>query len=273
MNENSNSKSGLSFSMVTFAYNEEALLENQIRIWARLLEKFADDYEIILVNDGSSDRTGEIADSLALQYPKLKVIHHERNLGIGYAVREGLSHVAKDIVFWNDIDAHFNLEDLEKVIPLLKDPEVDIVAAFKHDMLRTKSPLSWFKSRVNYYLIKSLFFSLILDFSPILDFQFVQFYPRKFFTEGIHLESYSSFIPAECLIKARKIGLNIRQIQLRYHTRFDPNHPRSGFSMRTILTSVRNIMEFWLRWKFLGGRRRAVARWKSAFGDGASLRA
>ncbi len=250
--------------MITFAYNEENWLEDRIHLWMSQFGKFVDDFEIVLVNDGSEDRTGEIADRLAREYPQLKVIHHEKNMGTGYAARTGRNNVSKYIVFWNDVDSHFNLDDLGKVIPLLQDPEIDIVVAFKHDLIKTKSMFSWMKSRINYYLIKMLFFSLFFDYSPILDYQFVQFLPRRFFVDGIDLKSYSSFIPAECLIKARRIGLEIRQIQLKYHSK--PAGYGTALNAKTIMTSIKNIFEFWLRWTIGGEKNRTIEHWHSAFG-------
>ncbi|CCK81690.1 glycosyl transferase, family II [Desulfobacula toluolica Tol2] len=251
----------LSFSLLTFAYNEEKLLKKQIEIWIEGLKKYSNDFEIILINDGSTDKTGIIANDLSKRHSELKVFHHKRNMGIGYAVKTAIQQAMKNIVFWNDIDSHFNIYDIGKIIPMLLDKETDIVVAFKHDNLKTKSKISWFKSRVNYYLIKTLFFPLFFDHSPILDFQFVQFYPRDFLLQGITIKSYSSFIPAECLIKARLLKLSIRQIQLHYHSRELHGHAKSGVNYKTILKSIQNIFHFWFEWFCFGGKKRAKIHW------------
>jgi len=117
----------------------------------------------------------------------------------------------------------------------------------------------WFKSRANYYLLRLLFLS------GIRDFQFVQFYPREYFCRGIELEAYSSFVPPECVLKAQTLGLNIRQIQLRY-----VSHPAraSKTTLRTIIMSVFNIFTFWWRWRFGGGRKRTLAHFQKEFGGG-----
>jgi len=181
---------------------------------------------------------------------RIKVVTHERKRGTGYAVRSAREHVTKDYVFWNDIDGHFNLDDLSVVIPLLAD--YDMVVAFKHNVLSTKlTSIHFLKSRVNYYLIKLLFNS------KIKDFQFVQFIPREFFCRGMILESYSSFVPPECIIKAQALGLSIAQIKLVYQYRFRDRKTKSN-TFKTIIMSITNILTFWFRWYFLNGRRDAI---------------
>ena len=242
--------SDISLSLITFAYNEEEGLERQLRQWNGELSRFVADWEIVLVDDASTDRTGGIADRLSAEDPRIRVIHREKNGGVGRAIGLARRHVSKDWVFWNDIDGHFDLKDLEKVLPYLRDPDVDILVCFKHDNMGGKSSsFHWFKSRANYYLLRLLFLS------GICDFQFVQFYPRLYFCQGIELEAYSSFVPPECVLKAQAISLNIRQIQLRY---FSHAHHVSKTTLRTIVLSVVNIFSFWLRWRFGGGRKRTL---------------
>lgn len=258
-------KSDISISLITFAYNEEILIEGQIRKWMGKLGDRFDDFEVILVNDGSTDKTGAIADTLQKEFPALKVIHHPENRGVGHAARTGRVHVTKDYVFWNDIDEHFSLDDLDRIIPLLG--RHDIVVGYKDDhLVKGAFTFNWIKSRVNYYLIKTLFMS------PINDFQFVQFYPAKFFRDCIELESYSSFIPAECLIKAKSIGLSIAQVPLFYHTRYNDARPTKCSNISTIMTSVKNIFSFWLGWYFGGARSRAHGYWKDKTNGGCPWR-
>lgn len=248
-----------SFSLITFAYNEEEILEMQIKKWVHEVHKFTDDFEIIVINDGSTDSSGKIADKLAEKCSKIRVFHHPENLGVGYAAQTARQYITKDYVFWNDVDGHFNLDDLGVIIPFLE--SYDIVVGFKHNTSNTKTPFPWIKSRVNYHLIKSLFLS------SIKDFQFVQFFPRDFICNGINLESYSSFIPAECLLKALCIGLKIKQVQINYHSHHSRARPSKCSNFKAISTSIRNIFSFWFHWVFLGGKRKAKEYWANKFGD------
>lgn len=250
----------ISLSLITFAYNEEDGLERQIAQWTQELDRFVADWEIVLVNDASTDRTRQVADALSAKDPRIRVVHKEQNGGVGRAIGTARAHVSKNWVFWNDIDGHFDLKDLEKVLPYLRDPDVDLLVCFKHDNMGGKSSsFHWFKSRANYYLLRLLFVS------GIRDFQFVQFYPRQYFCQGIELEAYSSFVPPECVLKAQALELNIRQIQLRY-----VSHPAraSKTTLQAIIISVFNIFTFWWRWRFGGGRKRTLAHYQNVFGGG-----
>jgi glycosyltransferase involved in cell wall biosynthesis len=251
----------ISFSLISFAYNEEELLEKTILEWHNTLRSLGCDFEIVLINDGSVDSSAEIANSLAARLPQLRVFHFERNRGIGHALREALKHVSKDIVFWNDIDGHFDLGDLRKVIPFLEDPEIDIAVGFKHDNWQTKKSLDWLKSRVNYWLIRVLFLS------NIRDFQFIQFYPRAILCQGMSIESCSSFIPAECLIKSSALGLTLRQIQLNYHSGNGIQRSGKASGFTAVKTAIQDIFSFWYRWTFAGGKQTAIEHWKKTFGE------
>lgn len=240
--------------MIAFALDEEQHVEAFLRKAFDVLPMYFDDYEVVFVNDGSTDQTPNIVDQLAEEFPQLVVVHHDVNRGIGEAIHTARKHVSKDYVFWSDIDAHFDLRDLNKILPLLV--EYDVVSAFKHENIKSKTPFSMFKSRVNYYIIKILFLS------PIKDFQFVQFFPREFFCEGIELESCSSFIPPECLIKANLVDLSVYQVQIKYHSYLALERPSKCMNTKTIFKSLGDIFSFWFRWVFLGGKQRALKTWR-----------
>jgi glycosyltransferase involved in cell wall biosynthesis len=243
-----------SFSLITFAYNEEDFLESQLKRWANDFRALGLDFEIILVDDGSTDGTAEIIKRIKKEFPELVTTRHDRNRGVGEAVRTAITHLHKDYVFWNDIDGHFDVVDLAKVLPLLQ--HHDVVVAFKHDCSSDiKSYTRWLKSRVNYFLIKSLFIS------GIKDFQFVQFFPSVFLTKRIKLQSRSSFIPAECIFKAQACGLSVAQIELFYHSHYSKLRPGKCHDLRTIARSIKDIFLFWISWFFLLGRFRAKRRY------------
>ncbi|MCH7993535.1 MAG: glycosyltransferase family 2 protein, partial [Planctomycetes bacterium] len=86
----------LSISIFFPCYNEEANVEATTTAALAAVEKISDDYEIIIVNDGSKDRTGEIADRLASEYDRVKAVHNSPNLGYGGALQRGLREAATD---------------------------------------------------------------------------------------------------------------------------------------------------------------------------------
>src|SRR5882724_8312365 len=88
-----------SVSMVAWGYNEELILERFFDRAFALLSATVTDFELIFINDGSSDRTGAIADEYAKREPRLRVSHNERNLNVGISAQRAVRGASKDIVF------------------------------------------------------------------------------------------------------------------------------------------------------------------------------
>ncbi len=112
-----------SVSVVLPAYNEEDIIEQVVLQCAGYLEGAAPDYEIVVVNDGSRDRTGAILDALNAQNPRIRPIH-QANKGYGGALQTGFKHATKAHVFFMDSDNQFDIREMDKLIPHLKDHDV-----------------------------------------------------------------------------------------------------------------------------------------------------
>ena len=100
------------------AYNEEANVERMVDAFRSVLPQRAADYEIIIVNEGSNDKTREIADRLVKEDQKVRAVHHEQNQGYGAAVRSGIKACTKEYLFFTDGDGQFNVSELSHLIPL-----------------------------------------------------------------------------------------------------------------------------------------------------------
>lgn len=237
-----------SISLVTFAYNEEDLLENFICDSINKISRITDDFEIILVNDGSADKTEEIALNLANKFSLLKYIKLPENKGVGFALIEGLKYISKDIVFWNDVDAHFNADDLPQVLKCF-DEGADIVLGNKinkrYNFLNIRSIMSF----INFYLIKLLFLS------PLNEFQFVQFYKREIF-DKLNIQSRSTFIISEILFKSQYLGYKIKELPL---IEYSGTHKKASggkcLKKKIINQSVKDIWKFWFKWNVLRMRK------------------
>jgi len=118
-------------SIVLPAYNEAAILSKSIAIIDEYIHKFDDQYlwEIILVNDGSKDDTGKIADDLAIQYPTLKVIHHIVNLNLGNALKTGFNNAKGDYIVTLDLDLSYSVDHIEKLLNTIIHTQADLVLA------------------------------------------------------------------------------------------------------------------------------------------------
>jgi glycosyltransferase involved in cell wall biosynthesis len=101
-----------SVSLVTWAYNEELLVEGFLKRAFKLLEEIVEDFEVVFVNDGSTDRTGDILDRFSQHEPRLKVIHNEKNLNVGLSSRTAFQLASKEYLFWQTVDWSYDIKNL-----------------------------------------------------------------------------------------------------------------------------------------------------------------
>src|SRR5689334_8994936 len=145
-----------SISLFYPAWNEEDYVERAVTRALTVLPRLTDDFEIIVVNDASTDRTQEIAEELARRHPQVRVITHPVNLKLGGAMRTGLSASTKDIVVYSDIDLPFDLNELERALHLMDYLEADMICAFRFDRT-SEGPKRILYSFVYNLLIRTLF--------------------------------------------------------------------------------------------------------------------
>ena len=113
------------------AYNEEQNVPAMVERLTAVLPRVSEDYEIIVVNDGSADRTGAVADALAAADPHVRVIHHPVNRGYGGALKSGFAGARKEYVFFTDGDGQFDVAEIERLLPFV--PEYDVVVGYRLD--------------------------------------------------------------------------------------------------------------------------------------------
>jgi glycosyltransferase involved in cell wall biosynthesis len=180
--------------------------ERSVRIVAekglRLLSELCSDYEVIIVDDGSPDRSGEIADELAEEYDKVRVIHHESNRGYGAAVRSGLAASRFEYICQTDGDDEYEVEDLRKLLRLRD--RYDLVITFRYKKIYStwRIFLSWVYNK----LLRILFRMPFRDVSTGLRMV------RKSVVQDLDLESTSPFIGAEIAIKAMLKGYAVGEV-------------------------------------------------------------
>ena len=105
-----------SLSVVFPAFNEEANIRAVVEDAYRTVPKLAPIFEIIVVNDGSKDRTGEICDRLVEELPEVRVVHHPRNRGYGAALKSGITLARYDLIFFTDADGQFDLNEVARLL-------------------------------------------------------------------------------------------------------------------------------------------------------------
>ena len=170
------------------------------------------DYEIIIVNDASTDRTAEIADALAAADHHVKVVHHPQNRKLGGSMKSGYAAATGDLVLYTDADLPFDMHDVHKAIRLLRYYDADIVSAYRFDRTGegyVRTVYSFFYNM----MVRVLFGVRMRD----INFAFKLCRTRVF--EHVQLKSEGSFIDAELVVRARKHGYSVIQFGVDYFPR------------------------------------------------------
>jgi len=201
-----------SVTIVFPMYNEEAYILRAVHAAREILAEVTPDYEIVIVDDCSTDKTPAIADELAASDARVKVVHNERNRKLGGTLRAGYAVATKDLVLYTDADLPFDLQELGRAVRLLEYQQADVLSAYRFDrtsegLLRTV--YSFFYNS----LIRVLFGLAIKD----VNFSFKLF--RRSLLQKLALKSEGSFIDAEFLVRARNAGASIIQIGVDYFPR------------------------------------------------------
>ncbi|MEA2661528.1 MAG: hypothetical protein QOH08_1100 [Chloroflexota bacterium] len=223
---------GLSFFFP--ARDEERNVEPMVARALEVLPRYTDRLEVTIVDDGSSDRTGEIADALARSDPRVKVLHHRPGRGYGGAVRAGLVSATQPFVFFTDGDQQFDVADFDKLFGALA-PGVDAVIGY-----RLKLAYSWrhrVVSGVYNRVIRILFAGGWRD----VDCAFKLFRADVFGRVPLdRVRSNGAFFSPELLITLRAGGIVMREVGIPHHERL--HHEPKGTSLKTILKAIRDLL-------------------------------
>ncbi|MCX5644500.1 MAG: glycosyltransferase family 2 protein [Phycisphaerae bacterium] len=190
-------------------YNEQDNVAKVANQAIEVLAGLSADYEIIIVNDGSSDDTGRVADQIAADHNRVRVIHHPRNLGYGAALQSGFRAAVKELVFFTDGDAQFDLAELPPWLPLMK--EYDIVCGYR--MNRQDN----FVRRINGWLWTKMTGWLFALKLRDIDCAFKLF--RRAVFDGLKMESTGALINTEILARAARKGYRMTQRGVHHYPR------------------------------------------------------
>jgi dolichol-phosphate mannosyltransferase len=226
---------GPELSLALPCYNEEANLRPTLEKCARALAALTPSYEIVLVDDASTDGTAVLAAQIAAELPSLRVITNPVNLGAGTSVLIGLRSTRGAVVVHNSMDYPFDLEELRNVLPLF--PRHDVVVVERRD----RSAHSHYRkvtSLAHYWLVRMLFGV------PFHDMNFVQAYKREV-VDSIRVKARSpAFVTPELLIRARDRGFSIAEVIATFHPR--TRGMASYGKPRDILWALADVFSFWL---------------------------
>lgn len=213
------------------AYNEEANLPRLLDEVVSTLPRFAEQWEAVIVDDGSTDRTAAIVSEFSTAHPEVRLVRHEQNRGYGEALRTGFRSCTGDAVFFTDADLQFRLEDLERLVPAFAN--ADVVIGYR---IKRRDP--WHRLFVAgvYHLVLRVVFRL--DVHDV-DCAFKLFRRPVVDAFADELRSRSAFISPELVIRSRRAGFRLVEVGV-------PHYPRvagaaGGASAKVILRTIREI--------------------------------
>jgi glycosyltransferase involved in cell wall biosynthesis len=206
------SNKDISLSVFFPAYYDENNIGKVVHKAVEVLESLGlKDYEVTIIEDGSPDKTDEVADALAAQYPKVKVIHHEKNKGYGATLWEGFTTAKMDYVFYTDGDNQFDLEELRKFVAII--PFSDMVVGYRKK--KQYSP---------YRKLTSFVYNLLLRFVFDIDYIDIDCAFKVFRTDlfkKIKVNTKDAFIDAEIMIRAQLQGYTFTELGVKHLPRVD----------------------------------------------------
>lgn len=225
-----------SISAVFPAYNDGGTIASMIAAALIVLRQVTDEYEIIVVNDGSTDYTAPLLDELTMRYPELRVLHHSSNQGYGAALRAGFSAATKDWVFYTDGDAQYDPLELTCLVDALCEG-VDAVNGYK--LSRSDSVFRILIGKAYHHIAKFFFGLHIRDVD--CDFRLI---PRRILDE-IELESVSGAICLELVKKIEDAGYVFAEVPVHHYSR---KYGASQFFVpRRIVQTLRQLVRLYWR--------------------------
>lgn len=192
------------------AYNDAGTIPSMVIATDMTLRSICDDYEIVVVNDGSVDHTAAVLEELSRSYPRLKVVTHVKNRGYGGALRSGFASASKELVFYTDGDAQYDPRELVLLLDAMR-PEVDWVNGYK---VKRSDPLNRIIiGKLYHWTVRTAFGLKVRD----VDCDFRLF--RRSVFDKVRLERDSGVICVEMMKKVQDAGFNIAQVPVSHFHR------------------------------------------------------
>lgn len=256
-----------SVSLLCWAYNEEELIDEFLERAIEILDCSVNDYEIVVIDDCSTDATNEIVRNKRLLDPRIKLFRNPRNMNVGLSFQHAIRRASKEFLFWQTVDWSYDITRLKTFLHLLN--QCDVVAGvrsnpvqladqryplilsilkmfhLKHLSRRSDNIWAAVISVINYALIRILFRV------PVSDFQNLCFY-RTSFISSLQFESRSSFSNPEHLIRSYWRGAEMIEVPISFIPR--EKGEAKGTRPYAVYCSIKDIVRLWVRWILLKRR-------------------
>ena len=228
--------------MVLPAYNEAPNIGRALEEATRHAGRLFDDYEVMVVDDGSTDATVEIVNAFAREEPRVRVIRHGGNRGYGEALKTGFLESGMEFVFFTDADLQFDLAEMERLLPFAG--TVDVVAGYR---LKRHDPLGRrLNARAWNLLVRVLFYVPVRD----IDCAFKLFDRRRL--SDVDIESVGAMVNTELMVKLGRRGASV--VEVGVHHRPRSAGESHGASPKVILTAFRELVRMHNRLNALDSR-------------------
>lgn len=231
---NSIPKKKISISAFFPCYNDGGTIGSMVVLAFQALDKICDDYEVLVVDDGSVDHSRDVLLELKKKYVRMRLIFHEKNLGYGGALRSGFKNATKEYVFYTDGDAQYNPLELENLVSKLNDG-IHIVNGYKKQ--RNDSAYRIIIGKIYNYVMKLLFGIKISDID--CDFRLI----RRSVFDSIELKHNSGVICVEMIKKMQDAGFCFTEVGISHYFR---SYGRSQFfNFKRLFKVAFDIIRLW----------------------------
>ncbi len=217
------------------AYNDSGTIASLVITALRTARRLTPDYEVIVVNDGSPDGTQGILDELALVYPEVRIVTHDKNRGYGGALRSGFHASSRELIFYTDGDAQYDPAEVETLWRRMSD-DVDLVNGYK---ISRSDPLHRIViGRVYHHIVTLLFGLKVRDVD--CDFRLM----RRSIFERVRLEKNSGVICLEMMKKIQDAGFRIAEVPVHhYHRAYGKSQ---FFNFPRLWRTAIDVMKLWM---------------------------
>ena len=230
-------------TLIMPAYNEAAVIEITIREGVAALRSLGIEFELLVVDDGSSDQTGDIARAVSVEFEEVHVIQHEHNRGYGAALRTGFGRATKSLIGFTDADCQFDLQELDRLLLIARDH--DAACGYRTERQDTQARLLY--SAIYNLLVRTLLGTHVRD----CDCAMKVF--RRAALEAVSIQSDGFFVDAEILCRFRQAEFSIVEVGVTHRPRLAG---KSTVSLAHALPILASLLRFWWSVVMFPGRPR-----------------
>ena len=225
-----------SISVILPAFNEEKNIENTLSNTINYLNKTFSNFEIIVVDDGSTDKTFKVVEQIAVKYHNIILKKHEINRGYGQSLKTGFDTASKEFIFFMDSDGQFEISDLDKLTPHITDK--NIVIGYRYQ--RADTNIRKLNTLLYHMYLRTIFKLKIKD----ADCAF-KLFPREAYLKIRPIRSEGAFFSAEFLLKLTKEGYNLIEIAVNHYPRLygSPTGAKIGVILKMFAESFKMLLK------------------------------